>query len=907
MALQPGTRLGRYEIRSLVGAGGMGEVYLAVDKQLERTVALKVLPADVVTDQQRMRRFIQEAKAASALNHPNIAHIYEIGEADGTNFIAMEYVEGKTLDVLIGNQPLDSTELIRLGIQVADALDEAHAKGITHRDIKPSNILVTPRGQVKVLDFGLAKVMRPSEQPVPSSDVATQLKTSPGMVLGTVQYMSPEQALGRDVDQRTDIFSVGVMMYEMATGKRPFPGTTATEIIDRILHLQPEAIARLNYNVAPELERIIRKCLEKKCEQRYQSARELRIDLENLKRDGSSVERALDQPRSKSRTLNFAAITLGLVALIGVGLYFVLSRMRAPGGYFSRAAIEKEPIQFNISMEGMSTITTEMQNHHLAVSPDGRYLAFVVLSGGRRMLWLRPRDGVSMNPLAGTENAASPFWSPDSNWIGFFANGQLKKINATGGPVQTLCAVQLNDVTGTWNRDGIILFAGERSGPEALDGLYKVSASGGEKAQIAKPDRSKGEQWYIWPYFLPDDQHFLYLASDERSKGSTLYVGSLDSNNRKALLQISSRAEYVSPGYLLYVREGTLVAQPFDADNLSFTGDALPVAEEIQYFSPTGWAVFSATENLIAYQSGDVLSRLVWYDRNGHELSSVGPQANHESPRISPDEQRVAVAVANPRTGTLDLWVYELTSPLTTRFTFSDQYTEYNPVWSPDGGRLAFVGDTEGPPHLYEKAWGGTVDEEMLLPPGGVQWSHDWSSDGRFILYEESSPNGKVDLLVLPMFGERKPRPFRNTPFIETEGRFSPDGRWVAYVSDESGQREVYVESFQVDGPGEGARWRISTAGGSQPVWRRDGKELFYLAADNKLMSVSVKSGQEFSGESPTALFRIDPSGGGGFYDVTRDGQRFLVNTSVTRAESLPITVVVNWTASLRSGPLRNR
>jgi serine/threonine protein kinase/Tol biopolymer transport system component len=903
MTLQAGTRLGRYEISSLLGAGGMGEVYLAVDKQLDRTVALKLLTADVASNQQRMSRFVQEAKAASALNHPNIAHIYEIGETDGTTFIAMEYVEGQTLDALIQGRPMETTAILHLGIQLADALDEAHAKGITHRDIKPSNTVVTARGQLKVLDFGLAKVTRPSEQGVPATDLATQPMTMPGILVGTVLYMSPEQALGRKVDYRSDIFSVGVTLYQMATGKVPFSGATHTEIVDRIAHAQPEAIARLNYNVPAELERIIRKCLEKDLERRYQSARELRIDLENLKREYDSSAVTLDnaavQPHSKQRRRTFGAIVLVALLLMGVGLYLVIQRLRAPGGYFSRA-VEKEQIQFNISTEGMVSITTEMQNHHLAVSPDGRYLAFVVLKGGKRMLWMRARDGVSVRPLAGTENSSSPFWSPDNRWIGFFADGALKKININGGPVQTLCAAPLDNGTGTWSRGGIILFGGERSGDEAMAGLHKVSESGGKVAQVAKPDKSIGETWYTWPHFLPDGRHFLYLASDQRSKGTTLYAGSLDSTDKRSLLQISSRAEYVSPGYVLYVRDGTLLAQPFDAEKLSFTGEAVPVAEKIQYFSPTGWAVFSAAENLIAYQSGDVVSQLVWFDRNGRELSAVGPPANHESPRISPDEQRVAVAVANPRTGTLDLWVYELSSSLTTRFTFTDLYTEYNPIWSPDGRGIAFVGDPDGPPHLHEKPWGGMGNEQTLVPPGGVQWSHDWSSDGRFILYEESDVRGKLDLWILPMFGERKPKPFRNTQFVETEGRFSPDGRWIAYVSDESGQREVYVQSFEFEGNGNGGRWRISTDGGSQPVWRRDGKELFYLAADNKLMSVPVKSGVTFAAESPTALFRIDPSGGGGFYDVARDGQRFLVNTSVTRAESLPITVVVNWTASLK-------
>jgi len=537
-----------------------------------------------------------------------------------------------------------------------------------------------------------------------------------------------------------------------------------------------------------------------------------------------------------------------------------------------------------------------VQNCHLAVSPDGRRLAFVVMSGGRRMLWLRMRDGVSVQPLTGTENAASPFWSPDNRWIGFFADGKLKKVSVSGGPVQSLCEVPTSVGTGTWSRQGIILFGGEGGGKE---GLYKVSEAGGEISLVAKPDRPN-EAWYFWPHFLPDGRHFLYLVGNERSKGSILYAGSLDSGDRRPLLEVSSHVEYAAPGYLLYVRDGTLLVQPFDAERLTLTGDAAPVAEKIQYFSPTGWSVFSATENLLAYQSGEVVSRLVWFDRNGRELRSVGPPANHESPRISPDGQRVGVGVVDPRTGTLDIWVYDLTRDPPRRITFTDSSTEYNPIWSPSGNLLAFVGDAHGPPHLHQKAWGSDGEAEELLPPGGVQTSHDWSPDGRFILYEDTDPRGKLDLWILPTFGERKPRPFRNTQFIETEGRFSPDGRWIAYVCDDLGRREVYVQAFQFDGRGSGAIWRISNAGGSQPVWRRDGKELFYLGADNRLMSVPVKSGTTFEAGAPSVLFRIDPSGGGGFYDVAHDGKQFLVNTSVSRAETLPITVVVNWTASLK-------
>ncbi len=888
MTLQAGTRLGRYEIRSPLGAGGMGEVYLAQDTQLDRTVAVKILPADVARDQGRMRRFVQEAKAASALNHPNIAHIYEIGEADGASFIAMEHVEGQALDDVISGRPLDSAEIVRLGIQVADALDEAHAKGITHRDIKPSNIMITPRGEVKVLDFGLAKVARPAEQAVPASDVATQVKTAPGIVMGTVQYMSPEQALGRELDHRTDIFSVGVTLYEMATGRLPFSGATGTEIIDRIAHAQPEAIARLNYNVPVELERMVRKCLEKDRDRRYQSARDLAIDLGDLKREIESgtipskkAALSIEQPKPRVRPAMWRWVILLLVI---AALFLAIL-------YFRPTPADRDSIRFAVSLPG-TWITTEMSNHHLAVSPDGQRLAFVVESEGRRMLWVRPRDSVLAKALAGTEGAVSPFWSSDSRWIGFFAEGKLKKIEASGGPPQILCDVPIGDGTGTWSREGTILFAGIGGGNA---GIYRVSDTGAALTLVMKPDRSRGEPFLFWPHFLPDGRHFFYTAYDEQLRRNFVFIGSLDTGQSRPAFEASSRVEYVPPGYLLYVREATLLAHPFDAGALKFTGEPIPIAEQVRYFGPTGYADFSASESLLAYRAGVIASRLVWFDRNGREMGAVASSGQYEEPRLSPDEKKVAVGLVDPREGTIDIWLLELTRDLATRITATKLKTEYGPAWSPDGRYLVYTADMKGPPNLYRKMLSGTGDAEELLPVGEVQYADDWSADGRFIVYAEAGAKTKMDLWILPLFGDRKPFPFLNTPSNEKGARFSPDGGWVAYVSDESGKNEVYVQSFQKSDE----KWTISTAGGSQPVWRRDGRELFYLAADNKLMVLPVKVGASFEAGVPTVLFRIDPAAQHS-YDVTSDGQRFLVNTNVTRAESLPITAVVNWTASLK-------
>ena len=559
--------------------------------------------------------------------------------------------------------------------------------------------------------------------------------------------------------------------------------------------------------------------------------------------------------------------------------------------YFRPTPADKDSIRFDVYLPG-KWIATEMVRHHLAVSPDGQRLAFVVESEGRRMLWVRPRDSVLASALAGTEDASSPFWSPDSHWLGFFADGKLKKIEASGGPPQTLCNVPIVGGTGTWSLEGTILLAGMGGGNA---GIYRVSDTGGEVTLVIKPDSSRGQPFLLWPHFLPDGHHFLYLAYDEPLRDVFVFIGSLDTGESHPLFETNSRVEYVPPGYLLYVREGTLVAHPFDAAKLKFTGEPIPIAEQLQYFSPTGYADFSASGSLLAYRAGVIASRLVWFDRNGREMGAVGASGQYEEPRLSPDEKKVAVGLVDPRTGTIDIWLLELTRDLATRITFTKRITEYGPAWSPGGRHLAFVADLAGPPHLHSKLSSGAGDAEVLLPPGEVQFADDWSADGRFIAYAQAGAETKMDLWILPLFGDRKAFPFLNTPSYEKQARFSPDGRWVAYVSDESGKNEVYVQSFRKSGE----KWTISTAGGSQPVWRRDGKELFYLAADNKLMVVPVKVGAGFEAGVPTALFRIDPAVEHA-YDVTSDGQRFLVNTNVTRAESLPITVVVNWTDSLK-------
>ena len=881
-------QLGHYQMLALIGAGGMGEVYRARDTRLNREVAVKVLQAHLTQDATALVRFEREAQAVAALSHPNILAIHDFGEEQGVVYAVMELLYGQTLRQRLSAAPLGWRAAVEIAAAVAEGLAAAHAKGVIHRDLKPENIFLTQDGRIKILDFGLARVKAPLTKPSnpadPSAPTAVSV-TEMGMVMGTVGYMSPEQARGEEADAPSDIFSFGCVLYEMATGRRAFARATQVETLAAILQDQTPKLIEAGQEAPSELELIVTHCLEKKAEDRFHSARDLSFALRALL-SGSKTTRAL--PRRPGRRL--APALLVLLAVVTLGALLLASR------YLPRAPVDGSSIRFAVPLPG-AWIGTEMENTFIAVSPDGLQLAFVVENEGRRALWVRPRDSVSARLLAGTEGAASPFWSPDSRWIGFFAEGKLLKIEVSGGPSQVLCDVRIGAGTGTWGRGGTILFGGQGGEQE---GIYRVSDDGGTPSPVIKSNPLRGEGWYFWPHFLPDGQNFLFLKSDAHYKGAVVHIGSLDGGKSRELLQTSSRVEYAAPGYLLYVREGTLVARPFDTESLKFTGDPILIAEQVRYFSPTGYADFSASESLIVYRAGEIASRLVWFDRNGRELGTTGARGQYEEPRLSPDGRKIAVGLVDPRIGTLDIWAIELGRDLSTRLTTAKQYTEYGPVWSPDGLQVAFAADEDGPPHLHRIMSSGAGEMEALIPPESqVQWADDWSADGQFIIYAEADTKTKMDILVLPLFGARKPFPFLNTPFNEKEPRFSPDARLVAYVSDKSGKNEVYVQPFRPAGEKTGEKWMISTAGGSQPVWRRDGKEMFYLAADNKLMAVPVKLGADFEAGAPIVLFRIDPAAEHA-YDVTADGQRFLVNTNVNRAETLPITAVIHWAAALK-------
>ncbi len=918
----------------------MGEVYLAKDTQLERTVALKILPADVASHQSRMQRFIQEAKAASALNHPNILTIHEIGQTDSTHFIATEYIEGETLRRHLSSGRMRLNEVLDVCTQVASALAAAHAAGIIHRDIKPENIMVRRDGIVKVLDFGLAKLTANDSATV-DTQAATRFKTDPGTVVGTAIYMSPEQARGMPVDARTDIFSLGVVVYEMVAGCLPFAGSTSSEVLASILsEKEPQPLARYSREVPAELERIVSKALRKEREQRYQTTKDLLLDLQSLKQQlefeaklersvppelkgvtaamtepgigepitqptahsTSKVQPLTSAPKVRRRGKILAGRWMKRRAELGwiaAGVFFLalLALLPFVTTHFREAPPEVRAVRaFILPPEKSSFDFLGRNGGPVTVSPDGRRLAFVATTAeGKRLLWVRSLDTLSAQALTGTEGASHPFWSPDSRFIGFFADGKLKKIEASGGPSLTLCDVP-DGLGGTWNRDGVIVFT-----PSGLGALQRVSASGGVASAVTKLDEARGEVGHRWPWFLPDGQHFLYLgktvAVGETEKNA-IYVASLESQKSKLLLHANSNVAYAQ-GYLLFVRQTTLMAQPFDAARLEMVGDAFPIAEQVQYEPAFTRGVFSVSENgVLAYQTGAVVSnsQLAWFDRSGKSLGMLGDQALYSFLRLSPDGKRAAVMIADAQTARADIWLYEVARGLRTKFTF-DPADERTPTWSPDGSRIVFSSNRKGHFDLYQEAASRAGSEELLLESNLDKYPSSFSPDGRFLLYNTNDPKTRMDLWVLPLSGDQKPFPFLPTEFIEFSGQFSPDGRWIAYQSDESRRREIYVAPF----PGPGGKRQISTAGGSFPKWRGDGKEIFYLAPDNKLMGAEVNGhGATLEVGAVRPLFEARPAGPGYVYDVTADGQRFLVNTAVEQKVSSPITLVINWTADLK-------
>jgi Tol biopolymer transport system component len=895
MPLAPGTRLGPYEILAPLGAGGMGEVYKARDTRLDRTVAVKILPAHLSAEPTLRQRFEREARAVSSLNHPHICTLHDVGQQDGTDYLVMEYLEGDTLAKRLEKGPLPLDQVLKFATQIADALDKAHRQGVVHRDMKPGNVMLTAAG-AKLLDFGLAKSTAPiapgssltmaPTQASPSSPV-----TQHGTIVGTFQYMSPEQVEGREVDARTDIFAFGAVLYEMLTGRRAFLGKSSLSVASAILEKEPEPIAAIAPMTPPALDRTIRKCLAKDPEDRWQTARDLLLELRWIAEAGSQagVPAVVSTRRRITERAWMAAAAVLLLLAAALGVLYYRSVSQEP--QVVRAFIPPPEKAIFDAAGGPSA-------GPVAISPDGRLLVFALtVESSSRLLWVRPIDSLTARPLTGTDNGAFPFWSPDSRIIGFFAGGKLKKIDVAGGPPITLCDA-ISGRGGTWSRDGVIVFS-----PDSGTPLHQVSAGGGAPTPVTKLDAARGESTHRWPHFLPDGRHFLFLSrigpGGGSSEGSGVMVGSLDGTTPKLLLLGQTKATYAS-GYLLFVREDTLMAQPFDPSRREFSGDAFPIAEGVQTDTAFSRGVFSVSDNgVLVYQSGQTITgtRLLWFDRAGKQLGQLGDQAIYIDLSISPDGRRVAVNVLDPRVGPPDIWIYEVSRGLRTRFTFAGG-VESNPVWSPDAARIGFRASVKTIPDLYEKSLAGTGQEQPLLETELAKFPYSWSPDGRFLAFETRGVPGTTrDIWVLPLQGERKPFVFLQTRFLEGQPQFSPDGKWLVYVSDESGRDEVYVSPFPVPS----RKWQISSNGGDRPRWRRNGKEIYYLTPDNKIAAVEVGArGDSFEVGPAKTLFETRAMRGGSAFDVTSDGQRFLVNSLVQAQSASPLVLVTNWTAGVK-------
>jgi eukaryotic-like serine/threonine-protein kinase len=864
MPLTAGTRLGPYEIQQPIGAGGMGEVYRATDTRLNRDVAIKV------SSEQFSDRFAREALAVAALNHPNICTLHDVGP----DYLVMEYVEGMPL-----GGPVPVPEALRIADQILAALDHAHRRGVVHRDLKPANILVTRQG-VKLLDFGLARI----QQAVGRADLTMAgSATAPGMLLGTLHYMSPEQLEGKDADERSDLFSFGCVLYELVTGERPFGGSSPAGVIAAILQSRPAPFD------PPALNRVVETCLARDPEERWQTARELRHALR------WSAESASPAVSSTGRRWWLPWTGVAGMAVLAAVLGTVLVTRTGPAAPLSTFAVDApSAAAFNF----LITAT--------AVSPDGRFLIFRAGGGERApQLWLRPIDSIEARPLSGTEGADFPFWSPDSSSIAFFAGDRLKKLDLSGGaPVvlaEAVGGLTSWGVGGTWNRDGVILFGETR-------GLIRIAASGGTPEVLIAADASRQERGYGYPQFLPGGNRFLYLLASDDADTQGIYVASLDDpGNRVQVVRTETKAIYSPPvtgraGHLLFLRERALVAQRFDVRALRLVGDAVPLAEDIaMHTSLHAGAFWSSDTGLLVFRSGIALERvrLTWKSQTGERLGSAGPDDAYTSVALSPDGKRAVLGRRDPLGS--DIWVLEFGSERMSRFTFSPQMDSC-PVWSPDGRQIAFSSDRTGSRQIYRKDAGGAGEEERLTDGPGLKCVMDWSPDGRYLLYSELGRS--FDLWVLPLDGGT-PVPVLQTPYDEFDGQFSPGGQWIAYTSNESGRNEVYVTAFAGTGTAFRGRWPVSNHGGRAPRWRPDGKVLFYLAAGSRaVMAADIQASvADIETGTPRELFDASiPAEVGDWlypYDVAAGGERFLIQEPA-ETRSSPLTVMLNWQAKLK-------
>jgi serine/threonine protein kinase len=908
---KPGAKIGHYRVDASIGAGGMGEVWRAEDTKLGRNVALKVLPAAVADDPDRLARFEREARVLASLNHPNIAHLYGLetitsgtdGDADAdaslgagagedsestahaVTFLVMELVEGDDLSERIARGPVPIDEAIPIALQIAEALEAAHEAGIVHRDLKPANVKLRADGTVKVLDFGLAKAWETdgADANLSLSPTMTQHATAAGLILGTAAYMSPEQARGQFVDRRADIWAYGVVLWEMLTGRKLFAGDTVSDVLASVLKEAPPLDA-LPPATPRYLKRLVKRCLDKEAKTRLRDIGEARIALSRPAEEaaGGGVADAVDASPWRRR-LPWLAAAVATVAALAVG-----------GLWIARTEPEPQVIRFETPPPEDGRFHLSPDNPGpVAVAPDGSKLAYSGRTAdGVIRLWVRALDESEARALPGTENAQYPFWSPDSRRIGFFSNGKLRVIEAVGGPPLALCNAS-DGKGGTWNRDGVIVFAPSYNSP-----LHQVAEAGGEPVAITAFDAERKDNSHRHPRFLPDGNRFLYMArsASGSGEGHAVMVAALDGKVDRLLFRAPTAVE-VASGHLLFVRDQTLMARPFDTDQLEFTGDPFPIAETVALL-PSGAVVgvFSVSQNgVLAFQAGDGSDgsfRLMWRDRDGNELGAVGEPASYDEVHLVPGGELAVVALEEAGAGTGDVWVVDLRRDLFSRFTFEPGY-EYGLTPSPDGETLYFSSERGGAYTIVRKEIGGAGEGEVIFESATEMYPSSVSPDGENLFLFRGGETTNYDIWVLPLSGDAEAYPFLETDFVEYTGMISPDGRWLAYGSDESGSPEIYVTAF----PERGRKWQVSTNGGQSPRWRADGSEILYHATDGSLIAVAMESraGGLMIGEAvPLFNTGVQPFGNH-FWALSDDGERALVLETMTEQDAPNLSVVVNW------------
>ena len=893
MELKSGSRLGTYEIVAPVGAGGMGEVYQAHDTKLGRDVAIKVLPEAFARDASRLSRFQREAKMLASLNHPNIATIFGLEDSSGTNYLVMELVPGDTLaDRISRDGALPVVEALNIAKQIAEALEAAHEKGIIHRDLKPANVKVTPDGKVKVLDFGLAKAYAEdtgSSDPS-NSPTLTAAATMQGMILGTAAYMSPEQARGKAVDRRADIWAFGCVLYELLTGEQLFAGESITDTLAQVITKEPDW-DRVPARVQP----LLHWCLQKDPKKRLRDIADGMAVLEAAPEQEAEPQRAIAAPK----WLWGIAIAACLAAA-------ALAAMR----FLEKPAAAPDVVRYQVRLPENVYFS---QTASFALSPDGHHIAFSAIGQGNGpAVWVQDLDGSEARALPDTTTGPTtpPFsWSPDSRYIVFSGAGsKLRRADLQTGTTQDICDKPGPPVGMSWNTDGVIIFG------NPYTGLWRVPASGGTPVPLTVLDTSRQEREHELPVFLPDGQHFIYLRVSKVSENTGIYIGSLadppERQSEKLLLQTGFGAQYApspdsSVGRLLFLRGGTLMAQGFDPEKQELIGDPTPVADQVSTNYETGF--FSASSSTLVYRtlSSNPFSQLTWFDRQGKIIGTTGDTGFTEAPSISPDGTRIAYRKDSQDHSDKDIWVLDVARGTSTRFTFGGSWND-NPTWSHDGTQIVFTSNRAGKFNLYQKPASGAQNEVELLPQTDEDkspWS--WSPDGRYLLYSVSQnlSGGRADLWVLPMQGDRTPFPFSRTPFDQGSPRFSPDGRWVAYTSNESGRHEVYVREFTVPPAATetGEKWMISSGGGTYPMWRADGKEIAYFGPGfASLMSVSVDAGNHsFHAGVPQELFKLPPGLTGA--DGTADLKRWILAIPAAQKGPQTFSVMVNWASALKN------